>query len=354
VISSIKIEAFRGVKEGQLDGLGPINILVGPNNSGKSTCLEAIALVGAANDAAEVVRLLLHRGGPALDALDHVVPASAKESKLVVSLPNGEFYKCRLSVGGSKDPDWDPERVDHAKSQGLKDEMRRVAISLAQTRSAKSEASPRFLLSTYVDYQGRATSSIDGNGYRPYAVQLVDVQTVRERGTLEGAYTSIEKAGRVKSVVQALTRSMKGLTDLRILKSGEDFILHAIFDGQPPVPVYLTGDGSKRLVELASAILGVDPDGVVLLEEPECFQHPRYLRELASLLIESAKAKRQIILSTHSIELVDLLLEAAEAEGLEYPFVHRLRLVDGKLSGVVLNREQAMVTRKDLLEDLRA
>ena len=54
------------------------------------------------------------------------------------------------------------------------------------------------------------------------------------------------------------------------------------------------------------------------------------------------------------MELVDLLLEAGEAERLDYPFVHRLRLVDGKLSGVVLNREQAMLTRKDLLEDLRA
>ena len=207
-----------------------------------------------------------------------------------------------------------------------------------------------------MDYEGRVatTTLLDGSRFLPFGFQLVDVQAVRELGTLEDAYTSIERVGRVKSVVQALGRSMKGLTDLRILKSGEDFILHAIFEGQPPVPVYLTGDGSKRLVELASAILGVDPDGVVLLEEPECFQHPRYLRELASLLIESAKANRQIILSTHSIELVDLLLEAAEAEGLDYPFVHRLRLVDGKLSGVVLNREQAMVSRKDLLEDLRA
>jgi len=70
-------------------------------------------------------------------------------------------------------------------------------------------------------------------------------------------------------------------------------------------------NGSKRLVELASAILGVDPDGVVLLEEPECYQHPRYLRELASLLIESAKTNRQIILSTHSMELVDLLWKRA-------------------------------------------
>ena len=349
MISSIKIEAFRGVKEGQLDGLGPINILVGPNNSGKSTCLEAVALVGSAGNALEVAELLIHRGGPPLDALDHVVRAPAKNAKLVVSFRNDGFCECRLGIGGIKNS----EHFDRAIAEGLKETMKRVEVALNRTKPAGNQ---NFTVCTYVDHQGRmATPSLEyGGEFEPFAVQLVDVQTVRERGTLEDAYTSIERVGRVKSVVQALSKSMKGLADLRILKSEEAFILHAIFDGQPPVPVYLTGDGSKRLVELASAILGVDPDGVVLLEEPECYQHPRYLRELASLLIESAKTNRQIILSTHSIELVDLLLEAAEVEGLDYPFVHRLRLVDGKLSGVVLNREQAMVTRKDLLEDLRA
>jgi len=72
----------------------------------------------------------------------------------------------------------------------------------------------------------------------PFPLKLVDVQAVRELGTLEDAYTLIQRVGRVESVVQALTKSMKGLVDLRILKSGEDFILHAIFEGQPPVPVY--------------------------------------------------------------------------------------------------------------------
>jgi len=88
VISSIKIEAFRGVKEGQVDGLGPINILVGPNNSGKSTCLEAVALVGTGN-ALKVAELLLHRGGPPLDALDHVVRAPAKSAAITVAFPDG-------------------------------------------------------------------------------------------------------------------------------------------------------------------------------------------------------------------------------------------------------------------------
>ena len=349
MISSIRIEAFRGIKEGQLDGLGPINILVGPNNSGKSTCLEAVAVVGAASDAREVAKLLLHRGGPPHDALDHVVSAPAREAKLVISVREGVSYDCRLLIGGDRDRG----QVERATGQGLKDSMKRVQATLIYKDGTEKRVSS---LSSYVDDEAKVAKSIfeNGVGCRLFAVRLVDVQAVRERGTLEDAYTAIERVGRVKSVVQALSKSMKGLVDLRILKSGDDFILHAIFDGQPPVPVYLTGDGSKRLVELASAILGVDPDGVVLLEEPECFQHPRYLRELAALLIESAKTNRQIILSTHSMELVDLLLESAEAEGLDYPFVHRLRLVDGKLSGVVLNREQAMSTRKDLLEDLRA
>jgi energy-coupling factor transporter ATP-binding protein EcfA2 len=348
VISSIKIEAFRGVKEGQLDGLGPINILVGPNNSGKSTCLEAVALVGTADDAGEVAKLLIHRGGPPHDALDHVVSSPAKGARLVVSFRDGGACDCRvtLSDGGK------PGEVERARVEGLSHSMKRVEVRLSSPKPPGGQ----FTVCTYVDHVAKvAVPTLElGSFFHPYAVQLVDVQTVRKLGTLEDAYTSIERVGRVESVVQALSKSMKGLADLRILKSGEDFILHAIFDGQPPVPVYLTGDGSKRLVELASAILGVDPDGVVLLEEPECYQHPRYLRELASLLVESAKTNRQIIISTHSIELVDLLLETAAAEGLDYPFVHRLRLVDGKLSGVVLNREQAMVTRKDLLEDLRA
>jgi len=352
VISSIRIEAFRGIKEGQLDGLGPINILVGPNNSGKSTCLEAVAVVGAASDAREVAKLLLHRGGPPHDALDHVVRVPARSAKLAISFPDGGFCECLLSIGAEEDP----ELVKRARAEGLQDSMKRVEARLVRTYRLDQTNKREFIVSTRVDNEARISASFLKLGAidHLFVSQLVDVQAVRERGTLEDAYTAIERVGRVKSVVQALSKSMKGLVDLRILKSGDDFILHAIFDGQPPVPVYLTGDGSKRLVELASAILGVDPDGVVLLEEPECFQHPRYLRELAALLIESAKTNRQIILSTHSMELVDLLLESAEAEGLDYPFVHRLRLVDGKLSGVVLNREQAMSTRKDLLEDLRA
>jgi len=349
VISSVRIDGFRGVKEGQVDGLGPISILVGPNNSGKSTCLEAMAVVGFASALPLALRILLHRGGPPRDALAHIVMSQADNAKLAVRLHDDSRCECVLKIGGARNP----QLLDRARAEGLEEPTLRVAVELVRHHPQN----PRdLLMSAYVDGDGRISAPTleSGGPFSPFECRLVEVQAVRERGTLEDAYTSITGAGRIRSVVEALAKSMKGLTDLRILKAGDDFILHAVFEDGPPVPVYLTGDGSKRLVELAAAILGVAQDGVVLLEEPECYQHPRHLRELAALLVESAKAGRQIILSTHSIELVDLLLDVAAGEGLRYPFVHRLRLVDGRLSGVVLNREQATVSRNDLFEDLRA
>jgi predicted ATPase len=119
------------------------------------------------------------------------------------------------------------------------------------------------------------------------------------------------------------------------------------------VPAYLAGDGFKRFLWLAATVLKVQK-GIVLLEEPESFQHPRYLEELARLLYVAARDGTQVVLSTHSIELIDLLLNAPETDGRTYPAVHRMRLVDGKLYATTIDRESAVIGRRDLLEDLRA
>ncbi|MCH7878919.1 MAG: Hsp70 family protein [candidate division Zixibacteria bacterium] len=46
MISSVEIKNFRGIREGKLEGLAPLTVLVGPNGSGKSTILDAL-LIGA-------------------------------------------------------------------------------------------------------------------------------------------------------------------------------------------------------------------------------------------------------------------------------------------------------------------
>lgn len=50
--SSIQIQAFRGLADVSLSGCADINLLIGKNNSGKTTVLEAIALLCRPDDIA--------------------------------------------------------------------------------------------------------------------------------------------------------------------------------------------------------------------------------------------------------------------------------------------------------------
>ncbi len=345
MITSVKIETFRGVREGGVDGLAPISILVGPNNTGKSTVLEAIAVAGLAPDAHAVAEIVLRRGGPALDALARVVRQGAERASVIVQVViagQAQEQRADVSAGGNKKFEWSVE----ARQEGLQDPM--DVLSIGTPQGGRSVV--------LVDASGRRADRIDlvnpivklADSFR-----FVDVEAVRGRGALEDAYTLIDEAGQLAKIVKALSRAMPSLTDLRILKVGQDFLLHTFFSSGPPVPAYLAGDGFKRFLELAAAALNVRK-GIVLLEEPESFQHPRYLEELATLLHLAAKEGTQVVLSTHSVELIDLLLQAPEAEGLAYPAVHRLRLVEGKLRATTIDRESAVIGRRDLLEDLRA
>ena len=45
MIKRLEIENFRGISKGKIEGFSQLNIFIGKNNSGKSTILEALAIV---------------------------------------------------------------------------------------------------------------------------------------------------------------------------------------------------------------------------------------------------------------------------------------------------------------------
>jgi energy-coupling factor transporter ATP-binding protein EcfA2 len=336
VITSVKIEGFRGVREGGVEGLAPISILVGPNNTGKSTVLEAIAVLGLGTDAVAVIDLLLRRGGPPLDALQRVVARDAKQANI---------FADGLSTTLVQRQPLDAASAARLQAKGLEMPMSELLISRRHASSSADAVGG-------LDFK-RTRVLVWGPSDRAFDAGFVDIEAVRASGALEDAYTRIDGAGQLAKVVKSLRRSMPRLSDLRILKVGSDFLLHMFFESEPPVPAYLAGDGFKRLLDLTAAAVGT-PKSIVLLEEPESFQHPRYLQELATLLHLAAREGTQIIISTHSIELIDLLLLAPEADGLTYPAVHRMTLHEGKLQATTLDRALAASVREDLVQDLRA
>ena len=62
MITSLRVENFRGFESLSVDGLGRINLLVGANNSGKTSILEAIELLLAHGDPRSIWTALNRRG----------------------------------------------------------------------------------------------------------------------------------------------------------------------------------------------------------------------------------------------------------------------------------------------------
>jgi ABC-type phosphate/phosphonate transport system ATPase subunit len=62
VINDLTIKNFRGVQDGKIEGLFPLTVLLGPNNSGKSTCLEALAFA-CDSDISPTLRIVFHQRG---------------------------------------------------------------------------------------------------------------------------------------------------------------------------------------------------------------------------------------------------------------------------------------------------
>jgi predicted ATPase len=117
------------------------------------------------------------------------------------------------------------------------------------------------------------------------------------------------------------------------------------------VSVYFGGDGFKRLLLVAfnpAAFAGRQ----VLLEEPECFQHPSYLGRLAALIWEAIGQGTQVIMSTHSLELLNHIF-LAEGVPLEKSAIFHTSLANGELRAVRIPGENTAERLEELGEDLR-
>ena len=78
------------------------------------------------------------------------------------------------------------------------------------------------------------------------------------------------------------------------------------------IPASRLSDGSLKYLCLLAVLLHPEPPNVICIEEPELGLHPDIIPEVAKLLIE-ASTRSQIFVTTHSDVLVDALSEVPEA-----------------------------------------
>ena len=300
MISSVEITRLRGIREGKLENLTPLVVLVGPNGCGKSTVLDALLIGGSDGPAHNAV---------AQRHLGHVLGHRWLFWK-------AETEKTRITV------------TTHAK----------------QRRTCKLRLNPGEKL--HVDFVPNA-SRLDG----VTAVRLIEPHKSNSEPPLYELYSATVQQGRRDEAKAIIAEVVPGIRDVEVLTEGNVPVLHLVFDDHS-VPAALAGDGIYALLRI-SLELAARPRGVVLIEEPEVHQHPGAVRQSVRAILAAVRRDIQVVITTHSLELIDSILAEASEEDIERLSLYRLELEDGRLISHQLPGSEVAFSRTDIEKDLR-
>lgn len=190
-------------------------------------------------------------------------------------------------------------------------------------------------------YEMRRIISEYVQGWSFYSASTMDLQKVRSATPELGASDKIlaESGENLALVLYNLAREIvfeERLTDamkelfpktrrIRVTTVGRRTLTLEWFLGNSARPFFLDemSDGTVRMLCWAAVLLSPKPPSLVVLDEPEAGIHPAWLRVLAGWIREASR-KTQVIVSTHSSDLLDYFTEDLESihvfqESQEYP-----------------------------------
>lgn len=350
MITSVEIENLRGIRTGRLEGLAPLTVLTGPNACGKSTVLDAL-LIAASPDPADAVGRAVSRHPSVTAGARWLIRASESGEGARIRLGSTalRFRQSQLQVSGS------------------------VAAASIQKLAEQGAAAPYFTISGSLSASGSdGTPATTGtpfhtefggsNQYLATApqlrvaqafalVRLVDPGLGRPR-EIEETFTEVARSGGREAVYELLTHLIPGFERLEILAfGGNEFGLVVTSNGRS-VPLGLSGDGIQAFIQLSLEI-AVAPSSMVLVEEPEVYQHPRAIRQSARALLANVRRGVQMVLTTHSLELIDALLAEASDQDLDRMALFNLALEHGELKSGRRAGKDMVFARETLEKDLR-
>ena len=338
--------------------LEPLNVLIGPNASGKSNFIEVLSLLHAApSDLQEPIR----RGGGVRDWLWKGVPGTPTATVEVTFRPQMPFryrlsFTCtsdRFTIvdevvedakpeSSSEAPDFYyrykkgspvikvgvPTGVDPSEQVPLPpagDRPEQVLppeevdqdqsiLSQRRDRRAYPELWAMSMIFRFTHLYRGLDLRRDAPVRLPQKPDLPQSYLMEDASNLSVVLSDLLNQPDVKErILERMRDFYPSFRDVMVTISGGAVQIFFHEKGlHHPIPASRLSDGSLRYLCLLAVLCNPNSPGVVCIEEPELGLHPDIIPEVAKLLVE-ASSRSQIFVTTHSDVLVDALTETPEA-----------------------------------------
>jgi hypothetical protein len=328
MLEKLRVDAYRSLQEVRLEQLGRMNLIVGSNNAGKTSVLEAIGLAARPLDPSQWVQTASNRDatGPLVDGLWSLFPKSS-----VLTLDGTDETSKTISIrahfGGTERhlrahalafvEQWTD--VDRAGGAPQNDAVVRI---YAEVNEAKKK------ISHELEFWSSPRRATVGTGVVPIRVFTITPVTHRSTALLITHLSqAIDEGAKTKSV-ELLKMFDPGVTDVSISRPfGRDAIRIA-HDKRGVVDLSSFGDGMRRAFAMSVA-LSRARGGILLIDEIESAIHARALDSVLPWLVRAAQeADVQIIATTHSLEAIDSVLGAFTSAAPETMITYHIRRAD--------------------------
>ncbi|WP_240703315.1 AAA family ATPase [Thermococcus indicus] len=334
MIESLGIRNFRGIRSLELSGLGRINVLVGRNNSSKSSVLEALSVLMAARKGAMVFaetlrQALLWRGWYGALAVDDLFHRGTDTINLTARMQD-ESVTLTIRRGD--------------------DELRGKLVAYLEI-DREDEVVPKF--KAVVSREELAPGGFDEHEVTPkvflphHGFEFLIPTTLRKFGYAEVLYSHAYEKRIVKDSIRILRQAYPGTKGFSPLFKEGLWVLHVeTEDGV--YPYYLMGEGFKSAMVI-SFLMPLLEGGYLFIDLAETFHHPKSLRVMAKTLLNGAVSHNvQVFMTTHSPELIELLA-SCDVPGKDDGKIFHLQRGE-KLS----YRVSPLSAAGDILQDIRA
>jgi hypothetical protein len=372
MISSIQIAGYRGLEHLEMSGLGRVNLLVGTNNSGKTSVLEAIEILASKGDPISMWQILWRRG----ERIATTMPVAADPGR--GQRVHIEADACHLFTGHDMRPG--TKFSITAKNQTP---HRSVTFEIVEL-SAKERAEAAAGIEDPTGGGSRLAIKIHGHPQPPNSRVLLS----RSNGIVPESIDFGQRRGSRPASPNSQFVSTESLSGDQLiaawgkvsLKPEEELVLEALrfLDSdieriatitpapytfpppsrggfmvkkkslEQPIPIGSMGDGMWRMLAMAISI-ATCKGGTLLVDEIDTGLHYTIMTAMWRLIYKAAKQfDVQVFATTHSGDCVYSLAQITDEGDSENPITVQ-RIETGRPQGVLFSdRELAIAASREI------
>jgi AAA domain, putative AbiEii toxin, Type IV TA system/AAA ATPase domain len=315
MLTSLRIDCFRGLSDLTFEPLSRINVLTGFNNSGKTTVLEALYLLFANHNQLQSY--------PSVFRSAHGNMAERLEHFWRWLLPSGDFSK-------------------EAQLHAMTDDKKRIGLIAKQHQQQRGTLSIQYLDSS----RGTVSCTVSGNGVGPLQARPWPRMEFFSPGNADPTadaeqYNRVQLIGGGEEHLVELMRVVEPrLRKLRYAKVTSQPLLYVDIGLDALVPASQMGHAFCRMLTLYMEMLVTEADILLIDEIENGLHHSVYENVWKGIAALAWSENIQIFVTTHSEECVVAAAKAAK-RGEDHGFSHhRLQEFEDE---VVVNTSQEIL-----------